>query len=666
MPAAGTMFLENKELELVLFGGKGGVGKTTAAAATALYMAQRNPEKKILVVSTDPAHSLADSFDMTIGDEIVPFKGLDNLFVLQPNASLLLDVFKEEHEVELKKIINRGTLLDQRDIADFFSLALPGMDELMAIVEVMELTKDRKYEMIILDTAPTGHTIRLLALPGLMKEWVRVMSMMLEKHNYIRSRFTRRPYKGDEADKFVKDLSRDIERVTSLFKDSRKTEFVLVLIPEAMSITETQRFLDVLNKVGIKVNSIILNRVVRVEGCDFCSTRKQNQTRHIQEVEERFSDYNIFQMPLFPHEVRGAEHLVEFAKILFGKGYDPCIKSALRRGERPFALTYLFKRIFPHSTRKLDLLKKDLQFIIFAGKGGVGKTSVAAATALHLANKNKQKKILVFSTDPAHSLSDSFDYPIRRDEITRLNEINNLYALEIDAESKLKELTAVYMKEIDIAFSSLKRRSVDITYDYRTMKELFTISPPGLDEIIALSAIAEMAGKNEYETFILDTAPTGHLIRFLELPHIILDWLKLIFRTILKYREALRLCQFECTIEKLMKLSRSIKGIRTALVNAKRSELVVVTIPEAMGVMETERLCHAVAKLEIPCRHLITNMVIPETKCSFCAPMRNEQQTYIEEIKAKFPDYNSFEIPLFREEIRGMNNLTSLARFMYG
>ncbi|MBI4008036.1 MAG: TRC40/GET3/ArsA family transport-energizing ATPase, partial [Planctomycetes bacterium] len=382
---------------------------------------------------------------------------------------------------------------------------------------------------------------------------------------------------------------------------------------------------------------------------------------HIQEVEERFSDYNIFQIPLFPHEVRGTEYLGEFARILFGEGYDPCIKSVKKT--TPFIK--LFKNVFPHRTRKLGLLNKDLQFIIFAGKGGVGKTSVAAATGLHLAKKNKHKKILVFSTDPAHSLSDSFEYPIG-DEITRVNEINNLYAIQIDAESMLKELTEVYMKEIDTVFSPLKHRSVDMTYDYRVMKELFTISPPGLDEIIALSTIAEMTGRNEYDTFILDTAPTGHLIRFLELPHIILDWLKLIFRTILKYRETLRLCQLERTIEKLVKLSRDIKGIQTSLINEKKSKLVVVTIPEAMGIIETERLCRAIAKLEIPCRYLITNMVIPETKCAFCAPLRNEQQTYIEEIKAKFPEYSSFEIPLFREEIRGMNNLSSLARFMYG
>ena len=126
-------FLENSNLRLVLFGGKGGAGKTTSACATALHLAQVNREKRILVVSTDPAHSVGDSFDVTLGEQLTSIDGLDNLWAWEINAAKLGDEFKREHEAVTKKIFDRGTIFDSEDIDEFYKNTIPGMDDFTAI-----------------------------------------------------------------------------------------------------------------------------------------------------------------------------------------------------------------------------------------------------------------------------------------------------------------------------------------------------------------------------------------------------------------------------------------------------------------------------------------------------------------------------------------------------
>jgi arsenite/tail-anchored protein-transporting ATPase len=126
-------FLENN-LRFVLFGGKGGVGKTTSAIACALHLADQNPSKKILIVSTDPAHSIGDSLNQPIGDQTVPVHGVANLFAREANAERRLAEFKRKNGPILAKIAERGTYFDQDDIRGFLELSLPGMDEFMAVV----------------------------------------------------------------------------------------------------------------------------------------------------------------------------------------------------------------------------------------------------------------------------------------------------------------------------------------------------------------------------------------------------------------------------------------------------------------------------------------------------------------------------------------------------
>jgi arsenite-transporting ATPase len=163
--------------------------------ASELVLAEHNPNKKILLVSTDPAHSVGDSLDQQIGDTAVLVQGTANLFAREADAERLLAEFKSKNGPILAKIADRGTYFEKEDIRSFLDLSLPGMDEFMAILELMELVKAQQYDVITLDTAPTGHTIRLLELPGLLQQWVSILDLMMEKHRYLSLTFSRGRYR---------------------------------------------------------------------------------------------------------------------------------------------------------------------------------------------------------------------------------------------------------------------------------------------------------------------------------------------------------------------------------------------------------------------------------------------------------------------------------------
>ncbi|MCG2717509.1 MAG: ArsA family ATPase, partial [Nanoarchaeota archaeon] len=412
--------------QLLLFGGKGGTGKTTLAAATALQAAKQG--KKVLVFSTDPVLSLSDSFDKKIGDKVT--KITENVDALEIDAESLLEQFKEENGDIFREIINEGTYLDDEDINNFAKLSLPGMDEVMALIKIMDFLDEAEYDMYILDTAPTGHTMRLLTLPALMSKWVDVLAEMHGKKKLLMKTFTGRTV-DDRSDKFLKKMRQDIKRVMSALTDSGKTQFTMITIPEALGVYETKRFMQMLEHNNIPVGSIMVNMVIPVNKCDYCITRRKQQQGYVKELKGAFSNYNVKEIPLFPHELKGLKDLLIFSKALYSKNYELKIIKSLS-----------FEIFSKEKSEIHSILKnKDLKLLLFGGKGGTGKTTVAAATALQAAKQGK--KVLVFSTDPAHSLSDSFNCSIGN-KITRVTD--NVDALEIDAEKLFKDLKDKYKK----------------------------------------------------------------------------------------------------------------------------------------------------------------------------------------------------------------------------
>src|SRR5215217_4076904 len=233
------MFENPSIARYLFFGGKGGVGKTTAASATALFLLNKlKGNDSVLLFSTDPAHSLSDSLDIKIGNQLVEVKQLRGarLVAYEMDASLALERFRAAHGKVLAEIAERGTLLDEEDINELLSLSLPGLDEVMSLFELSELDRAGQYAHIVVDTAPSGHTSRLLRLPEVFDRMVKALDLMGDKHRYIVAHFARRRPVADEVDVFLQDLSRRIQAVRTLLHDQEQTSFTLVTIPEAMSV----------------------------------------------------------------------------------------------------------------------------------------------------------------------------------------------------------------------------------------------------------------------------------------------------------------------------------------------------------------------------------------------------------------------------------------------
>jgi arsenite-transporting ATPase len=299
------------------------------------------------------------------------------------------------------------------------------------------------------------------------------------------------------------------------------------------------------------------------------------------------------------------------------------------------------------------------EIVIFGGKGGVGKTTAAAAFALALARANRDRKMLIFSTDPAHSLSDSFD-----EEIGELKSgvggYKNLDAMEIDPGKWFEELKQRYRSWTDELFASLSGGSrMEIKFDREAMRELVELTPPGIDEIAALGTISDLLDEERYHTIVLDTAPTGHLIRFLELPQVALSWIRTFMKLLLKYQNVLRATQ---VAEELVALSKSIKKVLALLTDGERCEFVGVAIPERMSLEETIDLSKSLEKLKVPMRKLLINGVVPSeaaADCSFCKSRRKMQDQVIGEFRTRFRR-RSVEIltaPQQRQEVRGAEDL---------
>jgi arsenite-transporting ATPase len=641
--------LREKYLRYLFFGGKGGVGKTTAASATALFLLNKLKQgDSVLLFSTDPAHSLSDSLDIKIGNRLVEVKQLRGarLFAYEMDASLALERFRAEHGKVLAEIAERGTLLDEDDINELLNLSLPGMDEVMSLFELSELDREGKYAHIVIDTAPSGHTSRLLRLPEVFERMVKALDLMGDKHRYILAHFARRRVVADQVDLFLRDLSQRIESVRKLLHDKEQTSFTLVTIPEAMSVRETERYLELLAEQGVPVRDLIVNRVEQEhDACKYCRARVRSQRPWLKEIASTFRDVKLHHVPLQPNEVRGIDDLKRIGKLIWEDEMKPRMTRILSPDFK--SVSSVVKASFPLASRKI---------VIFGGKGGVGKTTAAAAFSLALAQANPEQKMLVFSTDPAHSLSDSF-----AEEVGELKNgvagHANLDGMEIDPGKWFEELKQRYRTWTDELFASLAGGSrMEIKFEREAMRELVELTPPGIDEIAALGTISDLLDLERYQTIVLDTAPTGHLIRFLELPQVALSWIRTFIKLLLKYKDVMRANQ---VAEELVAMSKSIKKVIALLTDPERCEFVGVAIPERMSLEETVDLAKSLEKLKVPMSKLLINGVVPANDCKFCQSRRKMQSQVVDEFQTKFRRraVEIFVAPQQPHEIRGAKDL---------
>jgi len=634
-PAIYPEFLQASLLRLVFFGGKGGVGKSTCASATALKLAQEQPQHLFLLVSTDPAHSLKN----ILSNLVLP----KNLEVRELNAAASLHEFKMRHDALLKEIANRGTFLDPNDIQGLMDAALPGMDELAAYLEIAEWIQQDIYYRIIIDTAPTGHTLRLLEMPDLIHRWLTALDTLLAKHRYMRKRFGG-DNRLDHLDHFLLGMNDSLKAMHSLMIATGRCCFILVMLAETMSVEESIDLANALNKQRVFMSDLVVNRLFPKNDCPTCLAERSRQMLALKNAFNRLPGHMFWTLPLLASEPSG--------KLLYS------LWSEVRLLDENEVMTTAYSHKLPlHVENPIQLPASTLRLLIFAGKGGAGKTTLACATALRLHSEYPHKRILLFSTDPAHSLSDCLGVSVQQHPTSVLVKID---AQEINAEASFEKIRRDYRAELE-DFLQDALPHLDITFDREVMEHLLDLAPPGLDEIMALTTIMDHLDSDRYDTIIVDAAPSGHLLRLLELPELIRDWLKQFFSLLLKYRQIMRLPHLS---ERLVQLSRELKNLRILLQNIEQTELYAVTIPTHLAIEKTSEMICALQRLGMTAKALFINQITPISDCALCQAINARESLQLERTHDIFP--NQPQAQIFRQiEPTGLSELKALGSALF-
>jgi arsenite/tail-anchored protein-transporting ATPase len=545
---------------LVLFGGKGGVGKTTVASLAALHWSSRHP---VTLFSTDPASNLGDLF----AGVAEPHLRVESI-----RSEALHARFLEANLEQFIELGDRGTWLDRDELRRLFELAIPGIDELMGWLEIGRIFRQRSRSMLVVDTAPTGHTLRLLHSSIHYERLVSALDSMQEKHREMVEQMTRRTLR-DALDDYLTGLRQEIDQTSALLHDRETTAFVTVLLPEPLVVVQSERLIETLTSEEIPAPLVIANRVPLTCDCSRCRTARRNAKTLLAPFPS---------LALLPEACTTLDSAMRLRQMLSGAIDELPSEPAVVRDE------------------PLDL-PPSVNLIFTAGKGGVGKTTTAGAIALKLLAGHPAARAMILSIDPAHGLTDLFGAGRQEERLT---------IETIDTRARWEKLSRTLGEEIGEAISSLTP-GLQMTHDSRIVQQLLDTSPPGADEIFALTRIADLMESSEYDFVIVDTAPTGHFLRLLDLPQTAGAWVRELMRLLLNYRELIPPASLG---ERLLEASRSLRSFEL-LIRSDRCGVVLVTRAEPIVVAETLRLQQALREKGLSVLGTVVNYVSPETAC---------------------------------------------------
>ena len=578
----------NARLTLVV--GKGGVGKTTVAMAAAMRAAHHHAP--VLVVSTDPAHSLGDVLGMPVGAEPEPVA--PHLWALQIDPARTFAAFLHDIRAPLHAALDRGTYLDGADIEALIGLPLPGIDEVTALLELSRLLTDSRWQHIVVDTAPTGHTERLLRLPEAFAAFTDLLDAMQVRHRYLVARLGRgmRRSGADPVEHFLTDLHEQSRSIQEHLFDHAHTAIWLVGAPAPMVLDETVRYLGWLHQRALPLTAVVLNRIDARSGAGPNASLRQALDRLLSDA-PRVPAYVV---PEFRRAPRGLVRLRHFGECL-ARGGTPQLGRPLGQGGVKPTPTSGGRGIhFPLSSL-------GLQFVV--GKGGVGKTTIAATTAFALARADHP--VLLLSLDPAHSLGDIWGKSIGDEPVLVAA---GLWALEVDAVARWQAQRELWQAALGDAAEEAANGALPGWRDtLQDIEHLLDLVPPGVDEVVGLFVLADLWERSDYRAIIADCAPTGHLLQLLKLPELALEWVHMCMRLIIKYREVVALQRLA---KELLGMSRQLKRVSALLRDPSGCGFIPVTLPEALSLAETERLVASLEAAGMPIATLVLNKFEPE------------------------------------------------------
>jgi arsenite-transporting ATPase len=584
-------------LRLAMFSGKGGVGKTTLSCGFARRWARQFPDEQILLISTDPAHSLADVLLSPVEDvprlaqSATPKESLPNLSNLQVRAldsQALLQQFKADYGKVLELLVERGSFVQGEDLSPIWDLSWPGLDELMGILEIQRLLREQIADRIVVDMAPSGHTLNLFELMDFLDSFLEAMDLFQEKHRVMSQTFAGK-YVPDGADAFLAEMKADLAAGRQLLQDQQQTACLVVAIAQPMSFLETRRFLTALEKLQIPIGGLFVNHILSESD----ESDRYDEQQLILGKFQAIAQHPIFTAPQQAEEPVGTAAL-DRLMVQIREFHPQEFKYARVAEPRP-----LPEKIPPGFS---DFLAEGRQLILVGGKGGVGKTTVAVAIAWAMAERHPDHKIRVVSIDPAHSLGDALGVQLGHQPTTLTARLSGQ---EVDAAEVLEQFRADYLWELaDMMSGETGDDDLKIAYGPQAWRQIVSQALPGIDEMLSLVTVMELLEQKAQDLIVLDTAPTGHLLRFLEMPTAMADWLAWIFRLWLKYQDVVGRTEF---MGKLRSLRQRVMRAQKRLKNPEYTEFIGVLQAQSAIASEAQRLTQALNKLGVYQRYIVHN-----------------------------------------------------------
>jgi len=289
---------------IIMFAGKGGVGKTTCAAAAALHHASLGEET--LAISTDATPSLSHIFEIASKEKPARVKG--SLSISELGVEEVKELWDRKFGNEVYEVFSSLVDIDYVEFVEFMTSVLPGLNDEFMVDYIRELSMKGEYETIVWDTAPMGQTLALLRTPALLGKHLKMAPRIYSKLKVSQRR--REP---------ILDIIKRWERLSTDNMDFLRSEveFTIVTIAEALAVEQLEGIFRGLSEYGLKVKQLIINNLVKTDGSDFLLTKARQQKNYLELIYDRYSDLQIIELPMFPYELKGLDRLREVEKILF-------------------------------------------------------------------------------------------------------------------------------------------------------------------------------------------------------------------------------------------------------------------------------------------------------------------------------------------------------------
>jgi len=664
-----------------------------------------------LIVSTDPAHSLGDALDVdlrsSMGKPLVMTDPLTSgrLSACEVDAEAALEDFRSNLQAfDIDRLSSAlgvsADLLEGLGLREFSGVLNnppPGLDELVALSNVLDSNSvAADFDVVIVDTAPTGHTLRLLALPkfldGLLGKLIDLRMKLSGLASTLQAFFgsseaDQRAKTIDDAVNKLEEFRTKMSGLRSRLQDSSSTSFLVVSIPTKLSVAESKRLMEELESQGVAVTDVVLNQcgVGAVPGestealAKYYERRKSGQRKWIGELQEAADGVSSSEA----YKSNGNTGPIALTEVPF---------FSVELVGVP-ALAYLGTQVFnnnPSFSYLMDDNGGGTKVIICGGKGGVGKTTTSSSLAVSMAAAGHN--VALISTDPAHSMGDAIDMNLAGGKLQDCPLIGvpptegSLNVLEIDPTEALGQFKKVVDQLIGNNGDDDSGGAGGLKNTLRELGEIFDTLPAGTDEVVALAKVINLVKKGDFDRIVLDTAPTGHTLRMLSTPGFLADLIDRILRISQKVNSNAAIKMLISSASSGIEVEEAAEAAKSTLLSfqlqmydledlfadAEQTEFLIVTVATELAVRESVRLLNDLTfdapDMPIKVRNIVANQVLSEDGDDiedFLSRVADGQLVSIKELEAitssmaKPPTVT--KVPYLDTEPRGVFGLKMLA-----